>query len=799
MANLVFDFLHNYKTGERRESDPADAYQYDEGHVFEAVVPVAVTSCEIHYWARGFDEAEAYTPASITQNADNSYTITGNIPNKFFETYGDLRVYIVVTDGDASITTYEGRIHICERSKPDDYVDDDPDNEATRVLVEARAAAATATEAAQTAQDVADSIPADYTQLSDDVSSLKEDFNERLASDAEYAYMGELTLLSFAHFERGSYQTDGTTTVNVNYRVRQVESVTLPYSITLIPKSGFRMYVYYIGDSNPGWENSSFTIPANKTFKVMIARVTETTSEIADPIYFAKQIVFDSAIKTNIAELEARASALETTDEHVLTLSKNLLTTYANASINSDTGKLSLLNTGESYVATPEMIKVKPSTTYMISWDEPTIKPTYAYVFEYAGTADNSFIKRVSFSVFEYHQNYKYVSSATCEYVRFMLIKYSEPWQNIIPPRMQFEEGTQITAYVEHTGINPDLIDPDIQYDRLVADGKLKYDFSVPDYYLANEYLDNKVTAINNYMDTCYATGDCFVFITDAHWEYNAKHSPALIRYLHDRTGIAKLFDGGDVANGGNVAFMEYTQTQQASMLKEAYFTMGNHEAFGGVSSSYITNRFDRYHDDYKGNPEQHYYYVDNERAKIRYIVLACYETGDGDNAFNGIGGSSAASQAQRDWLEDVALNVANGWGVVIIMHSLYYVSNVSPYSLVTESRYASTIQIMDNFVANGGTIMCILQGHTHIDRMTRTPGGIPVFITMCDKYYANETPADIIVPRTLGTIREQAFDVVCINRVAKEVKLIRVGCPAQNGFGDDVGTEAEERTMSYE
>ena len=185
MANLVFDFLHNYKTGERRDSDPADAYQYDEGHVFEAVVPVAVTSCEIHYWARGFDEAEAYTPASITQNTDNSYTITGNIPNKFFETYGDLRVYIVVTDGDASITTYEGRIHICERSRPDDYVDDDPDNEATRVLVEARAAAATATEAAQTAQEVAESIPADYSQMSEDVDALKTDVTD-LKEDLTY-------------------------------------------------------------------------------------------------------------------------------------------------------------------------------------------------------------------------------------------------------------------------------------------------------------------------------------------------------------------------------------------------------------------------------------------------------------------------------------------------------------------------------------------------------------------------------------------------------------------------------------
>ena len=187
MANITLDFLHNYHTGERRESEPANAYQYDEGHVFEAVVPVAVTSCEIHYWARGFDEAEAYTPASITQNTDNSYTITGNIPNKFFETYGDLRVYIVVTDGDASITTYEGRIHICERSKPDDYVDDDPENEATRVLTEAQAAATTATQQAQAASDSADQAQQSAETLSEsveqiatntqDITALEEDIN----------------------------------------------------------------------------------------------------------------------------------------------------------------------------------------------------------------------------------------------------------------------------------------------------------------------------------------------------------------------------------------------------------------------------------------------------------------------------------------------------------------------------------------------------------------------------------------------------------------------------------------------
>lgn len=177
MANIVFDFLHNYETGERRESEPANAYQYDEGHVLEAILPAVVTTVELHYWIRGMEEAEAYTPTSITPNADGSCTILGNIPNKYFETNGELRIYIVVTDDTASITTYEGKLYICQRSMPDDYVDDDPENEATRVLTEARAAAATATAAAERCEKVLESIPADYSQLSDDVDTLKEDLN----------------------------------------------------------------------------------------------------------------------------------------------------------------------------------------------------------------------------------------------------------------------------------------------------------------------------------------------------------------------------------------------------------------------------------------------------------------------------------------------------------------------------------------------------------------------------------------------------------------------------------------------
>ena len=195
MANIVFDFLHNYQRGERRESEPATVYQYDEGHVLEAILPEVITSAEIHYWIRGMETADAYVPTSITPNGDNSCTVLGNIPNKYFETNGELRVYIVVNDESASITTYEGKLHICQRSMPDDYVDDDPENEATRILTEAQAAATTATQQAQAASDSAGQAQQsaetlsgsvaqiatntqNITQLQADTNTLKEDLSE---------------------------------------------------------------------------------------------------------------------------------------------------------------------------------------------------------------------------------------------------------------------------------------------------------------------------------------------------------------------------------------------------------------------------------------------------------------------------------------------------------------------------------------------------------------------------------------------------------------------------------------------
>lgn len=92
-----------------------------------------------------------------------------------------------------------------------------------------------------------------------------------------------------------------------------------------------------------------------------------------------------------------------------------------------------------------------------------------------------------------------------------------------------------------------------------------------------------------------------------------------------------------------------------------------------------------------------------------------------------------------------------------------------------------------------------MLQGHTHMDLMKKTDGGIPIFSTTCDKANADsdeigERASYIYGKRTNGTINEQAFDVVIINKNAKKVSLVRIGAPADNGGG----AELEVREQTY-
>ena len=183
MSTITMDFRHHYQRGERREAEQV-AYQWDLGHVAEIYVPANGTYV-INYCMSGDTNTDDYYVDSISAASDGGYEVLAHVPNTFFERSGELRVYLVGTDENMTVTTYEGFITIRDRLQPEDYIDDDPDNGATRIVDVAKEYAETSEAWAVGTKDGTD-VPSTADQYHNNAKYYADD----AAASASAAYSG---------------------------------------------------------------------------------------------------------------------------------------------------------------------------------------------------------------------------------------------------------------------------------------------------------------------------------------------------------------------------------------------------------------------------------------------------------------------------------------------------------------------------------------------------------------------------------------------------------------------------------
>lgn len=333
-------------------------------------------------------------------------------------------------------------------------------------------------------------------------------------------------------------------------------------------------------------------------------------------------------------------------------------------------------------------------------------------------------------------------------------------------------------------------------YRKLETDG-----LGLPPYYNVNGYIQDKVRTIASTIADAHGDYDVFIFNTDQHWPLNAKNSPKLIHYICDCIPIKKLFLGGDLDDGINL------QAEKAfadAFNGDVYELIGNHELMNyvfdlngsGVATTVTDSLVCAYYGTRLtnvvfGNVERQYYYVDDTTRKTRYILLAVF-TDDGDYA------KYQFESTQQTWFRDVALDLPTGYTAVILVHSLYRVEYGTGAMTLFENALQPIIDIINNY-SGAGKIACVFAGHMHLDGMTTLESGVPVFVTTCDKYKAFVSGGTDLEPwltseRIKGTITEQAFDVVVVDKLNKRVSAIRIGAPAYNSGS----TELEVRTANY-
>lgn len=317
---------------------------------------------------------------------------------------------------------------------------------------------------------------------------------------------------------------------------------------------------------------------------------------------------------------------------------------------------------------------------------------------------------------------------------------------------------------------------------------------NVPAYYNTNDYLENKCKRFNLLARQCNGASDCFAFVTDLHWTQNAKKSPSLLRFIKKNTRIDKLFCGGDICDFEEVESRPYDAFSNfvKAWDNQVYTAIGNHEylsQYGTEGRVYYS--FNSLGKDRIGNLDRSYFYFDNPQAKIRYIFLSAYKANNGTVA-------TGYEQAQLTWLQNEALDLDSGWGAIVVTHMTHSVyENASIGQTATDM-----LNVLDAYDGSG-EIICVISGHTHADYYDTTTGGIPIIVTTCDKYMPWISGSTNMEPwlsdRVAGTITEQAIDLYLIDRTAKTISKVRVGCPIHYGTNPETWTEYEDVTISYE
>jgi hypothetical protein len=223
------------------------------------------------------------------------------------------------------------------------------------------------------------------------------------------------------------------------------------------------------------------------------------------------------------------------------------------------------------------------------------------------------------------------------------------------------------------------------------------------------------------------------------------------------------------------------------------HHAVGNHEYASATNGHMLCRVLDAGKENQIGNPYRHYYYVDNRQQKIRYIVL------NGFNIDSNGANVSSYEAEQASWLTNDALKLDADWTVVVFTHALYWAGETDTTMSPFPTGANEIIAALDAAVPD---VACVFMGHLHLDRITHTPGGIPVVATTCDKYApwvesgTNREPW--LSNRVKGTITEQAIDAVVLDKAEKKLTCVRIGAPADN-WTDGVSTgTVEERVVTY-
>jgi predicted MPP superfamily phosphohydrolase len=322
------------------------------------------------------------------------------------------------------------------------------------------------------------------------------------------------------------------------------------------------------------------------------------------------------------------------------------------------------------------------------------------------------------------------------------------------------------------------------QYDKYMLDIKMN---NIPNYWDNN--LLQAINSVRTNLANSNGEFSNMFFITDQHWEGNAKKSSNLIKYLGKKLNISLVLSGGDVNSSDYNSKLEPIGYEQdyVSSLQDGYLeifcTYGNHDFnYNSASANpdYALSQNQVYESMIKqinqsnkvNTRNKDVMYYDNENEHLRVINFKCYQDNHNPQVDNNI----------KTAITDLVNELDNSWSIVFFCHS-YWGVNLTPFNVGAD--YAQHIASLAHTAS--ANILCMLVGHTHKDMnavVTASNGGkLQIIGTRTDSIGSYRASPKDNYTMTSGTDTEQAFDIVQIDKTNRKIYMTRVGAGLSREF----------------
>ena len=305
-------------------------------------------------------------------------------------------------------------------------------------------------------------------------------------------------------------------------------------------------------------------------------------------------------------------------------------------------------------------------------------------------------------------------------------------------------------------------------------------DESIPSYWLA--HLQTKADKIREVMESAGRNKSAFLFYTDAHWDYDEKKAPMLLKYLYNKTPINKTIFGGDIVNSESADRddMKYLWEwrKQVRELPNHHSVVGNHDDGATKNNRFSTNYIYSFLLAAEENSNivqggDMYYYIDEPCEKTRYLYL--------DTAYIGI--NVIINDSQTAFIKEALKTAPDNWHIVAISH-IWYEPDYDQYNVrpIPIKGYGAGVENLvnlfdsynarqDEFSSCTAKVEFCIGGHCHRDYVGRSTNGIPIILCETDSHHNRSGLTD-----TVGTTAESSVNAIIADYGTKKVNVIRIG-----------------------